>query len=249
MSFWQRYYSAGNAVIALVGDINEQQAREIAGQISRSLPQGPAAPALPAAQTLSERQTTHITFDSEQTHIMLGNQLIQRGHPDYVPLYVGNHILGGGGFASILTEQVRQKRGYVYGISSGVSPMAAGGPFTVQLQTANRNADAALSLTLDLVTDFVNDGPTEQQLQAARDNITGSFPLSTASNGDIVSQLAAIGFYDLPLDYLGWFQQQVDQVTVKSIHEAFRKHLDPSDLSIVSIGPRAPAAEYDESED
>jgi zinc protease len=249
VDFWQRYYSAGNAVIALVGDISEDQARGIAEQISDSLPAGEAAPALPDADTLTERQREHITFDSEQTHIMLGNQLIKRGHPDYVPLYVGNHALGGGGFASILTEEVRQQRGYVYGIRSSVSPMAAGGPFTVSLQTANRNADAALTLTLELIRDFVETGPTPAQLQASKDNIIGSFPLSTASNSDMVGQLAAIGFYDLPLDYLGWFQQQVEQVDAERIRQAFDKHLDPDDLAIVSIGPAEPATESNESEE
>ena len=135
---------------------------------------------------------------------------------------------------------MRQKRGYVYGIGSGFSAMAAGGPFQVQFKTANENADDALTLTLDLIREFVEQGPSQAQLEQARANILGSFALSTADNSDIIGQLGAIGFYDLPLDYLQWFNRQVRQVTVADIREAFRRTLDVEDLAIVSIGPEAP---------
>ena len=149
-------------------------------------------------------------------------------------------VLGGGGFASILTDEVRQKRGYVYGIGSGFSAMASGGPFQVSFKTANENADDALSLTLKLIDDFVESGPTETQLEEARTSILGSFALGTADNSDIIGQLGAIGFYDLPLDYLQWFNQQVQNVTTNDIREAFQRHLVPANLAIISIGPQAP---------
>lgn len=247
--FWNTYYTSGNAVIALVGDIDREQAEELAARISEQLPEGDAAPELKQAQPLTERKREHIEFPSQQTHLMLGNQLIRRGHPDYVPLYVGNHILGGGGFTSILMEEVRQERGYVYGISSGLHPMAAGGPFTVNLQTRNKQAGEALGLTLSLVKDFVTEGPTQEQLRKARDNIRGNFARSTASNSDIVGQLAAIGFYDLPLDYLEWFRKQVNQTSVDDVKQAFQKHLKPENLAIVSIGPEKPELKMPEDED
>jgi zinc protease len=238
--FWSSYYTSGNAVIALVGDIDRNQAESLAARISDRLPAGEAAPELEQAEGLTQRKRKHIEFPSQQTHLLLGNQLIRRGHPDYVPLYVGNHILGGGGFTSILMDEVRQERGYVYGISSGLHVMAAGGPFKVSLQTRNKQAGEALGLTLSLVRDFVADGPTREQLRKARDNIRGNFARSTASNSDIVGQLAAIGFYDLPLDYLEWFRQEVNQTSVSDVKQAFRKHLEPENMAIVSIGPEKP---------
>ncbi len=238
--FYQSYYAAGNTVIAMVGDLDRAQAQAIAAEISAALPQGEEAPALARAQPLTKRQREHITFPSAQTHILLGNQATWRGNPDHVALYVGNQILGGGGFASILTDEVRQKRGYVYGISSFFSPMAAGGPFQVSLQTGNDNADAALTLTLDLIDQFVQDGPTDEQLEEIRASILGSFALGTADNSDIIGQLGAIGFYDLPLDYLQWFNQQVRTVTAEDIRAAFQRNLAPENLAIVSIGPEAP---------
>lgn len=239
-SFFETYYAAGNTVIAMVGDVTRDEAEQMAAQISAALPAGPAAPALPRADALHARVREHIDFPSAQTHILLGNQATWRGNPDHVALYVGNQILGGGGFASILTDEVRQKRGYVYGIGSGFSAMASGGPFQVQFKTANENADEALTLTLDLIRDFVETGPTEAQLAQARANILGSFALSTANNSDIIGQLGAIGFYDLPLDYLQDFNRQVRAVTVDDIRAAFQRTLDTENLAIVSIGPQPP---------
>lgn len=249
VDFYDTYYAAGNTVIAMVGDLSRSEAEEIAAQISAALPAGPAAPQLPRAETLSERKREHIDFPSAQTHILLGNQATWRGNPDHVALHVGNQILGGGGFASILTDEVRQKRGYVYGIGSGFSAMAAGGPFQVQFKTANENADDALTLTLDLIREFVEQGPSQAQLEQARANILGSFALSTADNSDIIGQLGAIGFYDLPLDYLQWFNRQVRQVTVADIRDAFRRTLDVDHLAIVSIGPEAPQIVQDQDND
>lgn len=247
-SFWNEHYNSSNLVIALVGDISRDRAEALAEQLSTALPAGEPAAALPRAEGLREKVRRHISFDSSQTHIYIGDQLIWRGHPDYIPLYVGNYILGGGGFSSILTDEVRQKRGYVYHISSSLNPMAAAGPFTVGLQTGNDTADEALALTLDLVADFVRTGPDPEQVERARDTIIGSFALSTASNSDIVGQLAAIGFYDLPLNYLDWFQKQVDAVTADDVKQALQKHLDPARLAVVSIGPKPPDVDNGEEE-
>lgn len=238
--FYQTYYAAGNAVIAMVGAVDRQQAEAIASQISQALPAGPSAAKLDRARPLEQRQREHITFPSAQTSILLGNQSTWRGNPDHVALYVGNMVLGGGGFASILTDEVRQKRGYVYGIGSGFSAMASGGPFKVSFKTANENADQALSLTLSLIDQFVQQGPTDTQLEEAKTSILGSFALGTADNSDIIGQLGAIGFYDLPLDYLQQFSQQVREVTAEDIRLAFQRTLDAGNLAIVSIGPQAP---------
>lgn len=243
--FHQQYYAAGNAVIAITGDLDSAGARALAERLSNALPAGERAPTLPRAHVLEQQIISHQTFDSEQTVLLLGNQAIYRGHPDWVNLYVGNYILGGGGFASILTDEVREAQGYVYGIRSSITPMAAAGPFSIQFQTANENADDALALTLQLVSDFVANGPTQQQVTDAVNNITGSFALDVAENDDIVGQLGAIGFYDLPTDYLQWFEAEVRKVTPESIKAAFARNLDPSDLAIVSIGPEAPAIPAD----
>lgn len=239
-AFHQQYYGAANAVIAIVGNLDTVAARELAARISAVLPGREKAAPLSRVAAATEPRSEHIAFDASQTHILIGQQTIWRNHPDWVPLYVGNEILGGGGFASILMEEVRQKRGFVYGISSSFSPMAAGGPFTIQLQTATDNANEALTLTLQLLRDFVNDGPTEEQLRAAVDSITGSSAQNAAENRQIVGHLGAMGFYDLPLDYLQWFDDAVRQVSADDIRAAFQRNLNMDALQIISIGRQPP---------
>lgn len=240
--FYQRYYTAGNAVIAIVGALDEDEARALARRLSEELPEGERASPLPQAHPPAEPVSRHITFNSTQTHIQIGTQVIGRDHEDYVALYVGNHVFGGGGFSAILMDQVRQRRGLVYGISSSITPMAAAAPFQIGLQTGNDNADEALGLTLSLLEQFVEEGPTDEQVRQAIDYLTGSFAMSTASNSAIVGQLGSIGFYDLPLDYMDQFQRDIAAVTPEQIRDALRRHLDPTRLAIASIGPRAPQA-------
>lgn len=241
-AFYQRHYNAANGVIAMVGDLDEAAARALAERISAALPPGEAAPALPPVARAGWSTEEHLDFDASQTHITIAQQSIRRGHPDWVALYVGNEILGGGGFASILMEQVRQQRGFVYGISSSFSPMAAAGPFRISLQTSTDNAAEARELTLQLLRDFIEQGPTESQLRNAIDSITGSMAQGVAENDDIVGHLASLAFYNQPLDYLQQFDAEVRTMTVEKVRDAFQRNLDPDALAIISIGRQPPVA-------
>ncbi|WP_181297682.1 pitrilysin family protein [Pseudomonas sp. Q2-TVG4-2] len=236
-AFHAKAYTAGNAVIALVGDLNRAQAEAIAEQVSDALPQGNAVPAPPApSEPVAGQQ--HIDFPSNQTHLLLAQLGIPRGHPDYAALYLGNQILGGGGFGTRLMEEVREKRGLTYGIYSGFSPMQTNGPFMINLQTRADLSEATLNLVQRLVAEFLAEGPTQAELERSKREIAGSFPLSTASNSDIVGQLGSIGFYDLPLTYLEDFMQQVQALSVDEVKAAMNKHLSPDGFVIVTAGPQ-----------
>lgn len=238
-AFYQRFYTAGNAVIALAGNISGEQAHALAERLSAALPAGAAAPALPRAQALPARQLLHVPFASSQTSILIGNVSVDRHAPDYPALLVGEWILGSGGFESRLTHEVREKRGLVYGISAGFSPMAAGGPFTITLKTANASAQQALDLALKVTRDFVARGPTAEEMDKALANLSGSYPLGIAKNSQLVGQLSAIGFYDLPTDYTTALMQAIDKVTAADVRAAMQRHVRVDGLSVVSAGPDA----------
>ncbi|MFJ3051623.1 M16 family metallopeptidase [Pseudomonas nitroreducens] len=238
-AFHQKAYAAGNVVIALVGDLTREQAEAIAGSVSKSLPKGPALPAPGEPQT-PKAGVTHIEFPSKQTQLMLAQLGITRNDPDYAALYLGNQILGGGGFGTRLMDQVREKRGLTYGVYSGFTGMQSRGPFTIGLQTRAEMSEGTLKLVQDIVRDYLDKGPTQKELDDAKRELAGSFPLSTASNADIVGQLGAIGFYNLPLDYLETFLSQVQGLSVEQVKEAMRRHLDPDAFVIVTAGPTVP---------
>jgi zinc protease len=238
--FHQQYYVARNLTIAVVGDIDRARAEAVAESISADLPSGEPAPALPAALRLKKARHLHHEFPSQQTHILLGAPGVRRGDPDYYALYVGNEILGGGGFVSHLMREIRQKRGLTYGVYSGFTPMRAEGPFMISLSTRADQSQEALKVTRQILSDFVKNGPDEMALKEAKANIVQGFPMSAASNASIVGYLGAIGFYDLPLDYLDQYLARIEAVTADDIRRAFRKHVQPDRLMAITVGKAAP---------
>jgi len=235
-TFHDRAYASGNVVIALVGDLSRQEAEKIAEQVSSALPKGPALAKMPEPQA-PKPGLTHIEFPSKQTTMLLAELGIRRDDPDYAALSMGNQILGGGTFGTRLMSEVREKRGLTYGIYSGFTPMQAAGPFSISLQTRAELSEGTLKLVQDILRDYLKTGPTQQELDAAKRELAGSFPLSTASNSSIVGQLGAIGFYNLPLSFLEDFMQQSQNLTVEQVKDALNRHLDADKLVIVTAGP------------
>ncbi len=231
-----RLYVAKNAVVAIVGAVDRAQAERIASQLVGALPEGESAPPLPQVSDLDRAVVEQIDFPSTQSHLYLGQPGMRRGDPDYFPLYVGNHILGGSGLVSLLSEEVREKRGLSYSVYSYFLPMRQPGIFQLGLQTKNQQAGEALQVMRETLQRFIDQGPSEEELRAAKQNITGGFPLRIASNSKIIEYLAVIGFYDLPLDYLDRFNERVEAVTREQIRDAFKRRIDPQRLITIQVG-------------
>lgn len=234
--FHRRYYVARNAVVAIVGDLDRAGAQRLAAQVVAGLPPGEVAPRLAPVQPLHKAERIDVHYPSAQTHILVGQPGMRRGDPDYFPLYVGNYVLGGGGLVSRLSDQVREKRGLSYSVYSYFIPMHVAGPFIVGLQTRNETADRALRVLDKTLQEFVAEGPSKDELAAAKKHITGGFPLQIDSNSDIVSYLAVIGFYGMPLDYLNNFTRRVESVTAHEIKDAFQRRINPSRMVTVTVG-------------
>jgi zinc protease len=235
-SFYRRYYVARNATVVVVGDLSTKQARDIAADLADSLDEGRRAEPLPEVHGLDDEKRRFIEFPSEQSHVLMGQAGMRRGDPDYFPLYVGNHILGGNGLASRISKEIREKRGLSYNAYSYFVPMERKGPYLLGFQTRNDQRREALKVLRETLQDFIEKGPTEQELDAAKKNIIGGFPLKVASNGKIAEYLAVIGFYDLPLDYLEQFTRRIDAVTVEEIQDAYRRRVEPGRMLTVVVG-------------
>jgi zinc protease len=135
-----RYYVGRNAVLALVGDLARNEAEAIAERIVGGLPAGEPAEPLPPVAEVGQAAVEALDFPSTQTHVYAGQPGMKRTDPDYFPLYVGNHILGGSGLVSLLMEEVREKRGLSYSVYSYFLPMAQRGPFRLGMSTTNDQA-------------------------------------------------------------------------------------------------------------
>lgn len=239
VEFYRQYYSSGNAVIAIVGAIDRAQAEALAERLSSVLPQGPAAPALPPVPPRTKPDSEQVPFNSAQTHILIGQPALARKDEDLFAFLVGNHVLGGGGLVSLLTTTMRDQHGLSYSTSSYFVPSAQPGPFVISSQVRNESADQAIEVLRQVFHDFLDHGPTQQQLDLAKRNISGGFPLNLDSNSKIVGYLAVIGFYGLPLDYLDTYVERINAVTAKDVQAAFQRHLNPEAMVTVRVGPQA----------
>ncbi len=234
--FYRAHYSANGAVVALMGDVTRADAENIAQQLTAQLPPGGASATIPPVQMQIKPSELRIQHPATQSHILLGAPGMSRTDPDYFTLYVGNYILGGGGFVSRLIEEVREKRGLVYSVYSYFMPLQQAGAFQIGLQTKKEQADEALQLVRETLRKFIDKGPTEKELKAAKQNIIGGFPLRIDSNSKILGYLSVIGFYHLPLTYLDDFVGKVDKVTVGMIRDAFKRHINPDAMATVMVG-------------
>lgn len=235
--FYLQYFTKKNAHIVLVGAIDEAQALAIAEQITEKLPLGQLPSTLPKARQLSQEMDIVIPFKVSQTVLRIGQLGIDHHNPHYFALLVGNYILGGGNLVSQLAHELREKRGLTYGVYSQFVPMNALGPFVIGFSTQNQQAKNAEILTRDTLNAFIKNGPTAQELKDAKAYLTGSFPLSLASNQSIASILMKISFYQLPHDYLNRYIEHINAVTQEEIKKAFEAQLNAAQLLQVSVGP------------
>ena len=233
------------AKVSIVGDVTRAQAETLANALlSRLSPRTPARceplPAVAEVAPLAAARVQDIAFNSAQAHVMIGQPGYKRADPDYFPLLVGNYILGGGGFVSRLTNEVREKRGLSYSVSSEFSPGLHAGAFIIGLQTRPDQAAQAVQVSREVVAQFVAEGPTEAELKAAKDNLIGGFALRIDNNRKLLGNVANIAWNNLPLDYLETWTRQVEQVKVADIKAAFARKLQPGQMVTVTVGAAPP---------
>ena len=233
---YDKFYVAKNLTIALVGDITKVKAKQIARQISHGLNVGKKAKNNPVITALKSSQKIHIEFPSKQTHLLIGQSGVNRSHPDYYPLYLGNHIFGGSGLTSILSDEIREKKGLAYSAYSYFTKMKSNGFFMMRMQTKNDQALEAKNIALQTLKNFRNNAIDTQKLQDGKDNIIGGFALETASNANILTYLSIIGFYELPLDYLSGFTDKIKDISAQDIQNAYARLVDMDKLIILSVG-------------
>ena len=234
--FYSSHYGAKSAVVALMGDISRVEAEIIAQNLTAQLPPGWAGSEIVQVVKQNSASTLRIPHPATQSHILIGAPGVARNDEDYFPLYVGNYILGGGGFVSRLMQEVREKRGMAYSVYSYFIPMQQPGAFQIGLQTRKDQADEAIQLVNKTLRDFIDRGVSEKELLAAKQNIINGFPLRIDSNKKILDYLSVIGFYHLPLTYLEDFPARISKVTVADITAAFKRKVNPDVLATVIVG-------------
>lgn len=237
-----RTFLACRAKVSIVGAVTRTQAQDLTAQLLSRLPKAKSGkdcaplPAVAEVPSLDKAAEIRIPFDAAQAQVFVGQPGFKRDDADYFALTVGNYILGGGGFVSRLTEEVREKRGLSYSVYSYFNPGLHAGAFTIGLQTRPDQADAALKVAREVLVRFLARGPTEAELKAAKANLVGGFSLRIDSNRKLIDNLSNIAANGLPLDYLDTWTQQVDKVTVADIKAAFARKLRADRMVTVVLG-------------
>jgi zinc protease len=234
--FYANYYTRDRVVVSMVGAISRAQAEKIAEQLTVNLkPKGIAASPLQAVvkPAATDRRIDH---PASQSHIFVGTTGVARGNPDYFALLVANYTLGGGGFVSRLYKEVRENRGLAYSVYSYFGIQSQEGPFTIGLQTKREETGNALNVVKETLNKFVEAGPSLEETDAAKSNLIGGFSLRIDNNRKILDNVAAVGFYKLPIDYLDTWTSKIQSVTRDQAHAAFRKYVDPKQLVTVVVG-------------
>jgi zinc protease len=237
-TFYEKYYTGANANLILVGDLTDQQAKDIAMKIAGNLPEGAPAPSLPLAPNTDKTMTDRINHPSSQSTLIIGQVGINRENHDYFPLILDNAVLGGLPMSSILYNEVREKEGLAYSVTSAFNPLRYRGPFMVYLQTKATTVDQADTTVTHVLKKFIEEGPTESQLSAAKHSLISSLPLTLSSNQSILSAVTNIAFYHRSINFFDTYEKNINAVTTQQGKTAFQNNINIEKMVTVIAGEK-----------
>jgi zinc protease len=177
-----------------------------------------------------------IAMDVPQPTVVFGMPGLLRTDRDFIPGYVANYIVGGGGFSSRLTDQVREQRGLTYDISTSMDDYRRGGVVVGEVATKRGSVRQTIDVIRATLRDFAANGPTDKELADAKTYLTGSFPLAFSSNVDIAAQLSTFQRSGLPVSYLKKRNDLMNAVTSDDVMRAARRLFNPDAMTVVVAG-------------
>lgn len=234
-SFAKSHWVKGNIQIAVAGDITAPAAQKLLGDTFQPLP-GVVPPPLPNIGRLGTPGVHVLPMPVPQPTILFGLPGIMRADPDFIPGYVANYILGGGGFSSRLTDEVRVKRGLTYGISTSLTSYRKASVMVGSVATRADAVRQTIQVVHDALADFAANGATQNELDDAKTFLTGSFPLAFASNAGIASQLGTFERQGLDVGYVARRNALIQAVTLDDIKRVAKRLFDPARLTVVVAG-------------
>jgi zinc protease len=226
--------------IGVAGDVDPAELGPLLDRTFGALPRTADRPVVPdVVPQAAGGDVMVVQKPLPQTVVMLGGVGVSRTDPDYYAAFVVNYVLGGGGFTSRLTEEVREKRGLAYSVYSSLSPLDHAALLFGGTATQSARVGESLKIIRDVWAEFGRGGPTEKELADAKTYLTGSFPLRLDSTGRIASTLASMQLEELGIDYLDTRNAKVEAVTMADARRVAARLFDPARLSTVMVG--APA--------
>ena len=232
----RRLFARERLQIAVVGDIDAETLKRLLDETFGALPESSGVPVVADATPLGQPLVEVIERNIPQSVIRFGHGGIKRDDPDFIPAYIVNSILGGGGFGSRLMQEVREKRGLVYSVFSSLQPMQHAGLLLGGAATMNERAAETIAVVRQELERMAGEGPTSEELEEAKTYLTGSYPLGFDSNSKIASRLLSIQQDELGIDYVNRRNDLIEAVTLEDVRRVARGLIDADGLVVTVVG-------------
>jgi len=234
--FTGRYFARKGLVVGVAGDISAEELARRLDQVFGGLPEKGPGDAVPEVAPAADGKLIVIERNVPQSVVLFGHAGIKRNDPDWYAAYVMMRILGGGGFSSRLTEEVREKRGLAYSVYAYPNPYEHSALIVGGVATANSRVAESLKVIRDEWRRMAEHGVTPEELANAKTYLNGSFPLRLDSTGRIAGMLLAVQVNGFGIDYLSRRDGFIDKVTEADIKRVAGRLLKPESLTIVVVG-------------
>jgi zinc protease len=237
-----RVFARDKLVISVVGDIDAETLGRTLDHVFGNLPANSALSSVAEAEPPLGPTREVIEMDVPQSVAQFGHRGIARKDDDFIAAYVLNYIIGGGGFASRLMEEVREKRGLAYSVHSNLFPYQHGSVFVGNVATKNEAVGRSLDVIESELRRLAEQGPTAEELASAKSYLTGAYALRFESSSSIANQLLWIQIEDLGIDYAHRRNALVEAVTLDDIKRVAKRLIEADRLITTIVGKPVSAA-------
>ncbi len=232
----RRRFARDNLIVGASGDVSGEEIARLVDIALAGLPATAAAAEVPEAVFPAAGATQVIRMPLMQSVVIFGMPGLKRDDADFYAAYVMNYVLGGGGFTSRLYEEVREKRGLAYSVYSYLAPLEHAGLYMGGVATRNDGVAEALDIIRAEIARLAENSVSAAELTAAKQYLTGAFPLRLDSSGKVASILVQMQFEGLGIDYLDRRNDYMSAVTLDDITRVARRLLDPARMRITIVG-------------
>lgn len=234
--FFARTYRPNRSIIAVVGDVSEQEIASLLETALRSWSKGEPSAVATAPVKIGPAKLVRVNKDLTQANIVMGHSGVTRANPDYYAIQVMNYVLGGGGFSSRAMDSIRNERGLAYSVYSFFAAERSHGTFEFVMQTKNESAMEAIRIANDEIRRMREEPVSDQELNDAKDYLIGSFPLRLDTNRKVANFLAQVEYFKLGLDYPDRYPDLIRSVNGEDVLRVAKQYLHPEMLITVIVG-------------
>ncbi|MEE8578397.1 MAG: pitrilysin family protein, partial [Hyphomicrobium sp.] len=228
----KRIFAKDTLKVVAVGDINAEQLGALLDEVFGDLPATADLVAVSKTSPVAGGRQKVVEMNVPQSVAVFGLGAMERKDPDFIPTFVLNHILGGGGFASKLMEEVREKRGLAYSVYTYVYPYQHTSIFSGSVATRNEAIGESLDVIREEFKQMAENGPTQTELDNAKKYLIGSYPLRFDTNAKIASQLLGLRMDDFGPEYIDNRNDMMAAVTLDDVKRVAKRLLDTDDLIV-----------------